>query len=254
MLRKKIYIPIGLCLVLLLVIGFLSLCSDVPDEPVKIYKAVAVEEPTQPTPAEAPVGDTSQGGHFHADGTWHADPHSQVSDTIPEADIDDDAAFGAEMAAYDAEAAQLDAEYEARAKRMKEKAAYIKQLEAENAEFEALLTWGEDFSRRYMADASEIADFKGFADEDFLEKYPTFEARNDLALRLLKFEDYRQEAVARIEGLSPNVRQRFYQGLEEIGELEGYKRFLQPNIIPERALEFLQVNLNEEAKIGRSSQ
>ena len=32
------------------------------------------EKQQQPT-AEAPVGDTSQGGHFHADGTWHGTPH-----------------------------------------------------------------------------------------------------------------------------------------------------------------------------------
>ena len=31
-----------------------------------------------PTTAEAPVGDTSQGGHFHADGTFHTDPHAEV--------------------------------------------------------------------------------------------------------------------------------------------------------------------------------
>ena len=37
-----------------------------------------VKQPTekqqQPT-AKAPVEDTSQGGHFHEDGTWHAEPH-----------------------------------------------------------------------------------------------------------------------------------------------------------------------------------
>lgn len=37
MVKKKVYIPIGLCLVLL-VIGFLFLRSDVPDEPIVIYK------------------------------------------------------------------------------------------------------------------------------------------------------------------------------------------------------------------------
>ena len=29
----------------------------------------------QQPPAEASVGDTSQGGHFHADGTWHGETH-----------------------------------------------------------------------------------------------------------------------------------------------------------------------------------
>ena len=32
------------------------------------------EKQQQPT-AKAPVGDTSQGGHFHEDGTWHGEPH-----------------------------------------------------------------------------------------------------------------------------------------------------------------------------------
>ena len=36
---QKVYLPTGLCLVLLLAIGFLALRSDVPDEPIKIYKA-----------------------------------------------------------------------------------------------------------------------------------------------------------------------------------------------------------------------
>lgn len=35
------------------------------------------EKQPQPT-AKATVGDTSQGGHFHEDGTWHAEPHPPV--------------------------------------------------------------------------------------------------------------------------------------------------------------------------------
>lgn len=34
-------------------------------------------EKQKPT-AEAPVGETLQGGHFHADGTWHEEPHEPV--------------------------------------------------------------------------------------------------------------------------------------------------------------------------------
>ena len=33
----------------------------------------------QQPPVEAPVGDTSQGGHFHADGTRHAEPHAPTA-------------------------------------------------------------------------------------------------------------------------------------------------------------------------------
>ncbi len=36
------------------------------------------QNPT-PTETEAPVGETSQGGHFHEDGTWHGEPHETPS-------------------------------------------------------------------------------------------------------------------------------------------------------------------------------
>ncbi len=49
-----------------------------PPEPVKIYKAV---EPLPKSAAKvAPVGDTTEGGHFHADGTWHAEADPVSSD------------------------------------------------------------------------------------------------------------------------------------------------------------------------------
>ena len=37
-------------------------------------KQVTEKQQQQPT-GKAPVGDTSQGGHFHEDGTWHGEPH-----------------------------------------------------------------------------------------------------------------------------------------------------------------------------------
>ena len=45
-------------------------------------------EKQKPTTAKAPVGDTSQGGHFHADGTWHAGPHEIPSDETIESDAE----------------------------------------------------------------------------------------------------------------------------------------------------------------------
>lgn len=41
-------------------------------------KQLADKQQPQPT-AKAPVGDTSQGGHFHEDGTWHEGPHETPS-------------------------------------------------------------------------------------------------------------------------------------------------------------------------------
>ena len=56
---QKVYIPIGLCLVVLLAIGFLDLRTDPPDEPILIVKPV---EPLPKSTSTAPVGETSQGG------------------------------------------------------------------------------------------------------------------------------------------------------------------------------------------------
>ena len=72
MLSKKFYFPIGVLILVICAVCFLSLRSDVPTEPIKIYKAV--ESQAKPK-AETPVA-KSQDGHFHADGTFHADPHT----------------------------------------------------------------------------------------------------------------------------------------------------------------------------------
>ena len=80
MLTKKVYIPIGVSLVLLLAIGFFALRSDVPDEPVKAYKATqSTEKSETPAAKTESIGqiETTAGGHKHADGSWHAEPHSE---------------------------------------------------------------------------------------------------------------------------------------------------------------------------------
>ena len=59
------------------------------------------EKQQQPT-AKAPVGDTSQGGHFHADGTWHGEPHDELTS---DERFESDAEFKARMEKYNAEMA-----------------------------------------------------------------------------------------------------------------------------------------------------
>ena len=44
-------------------------------------RVVQWNEKQKPTTAEVPEGDTSQGGHFHEDGTFHAEPHEPVAET-----------------------------------------------------------------------------------------------------------------------------------------------------------------------------
>ena len=63
-----------MCLLILLicaVAGFYLLQMQQPKAPIVISKPVEVEPPKETAP---PVGDTSQGGHYHGD-EWHADPH-----------------------------------------------------------------------------------------------------------------------------------------------------------------------------------
>ena len=67
--------------VLMVVSGMLYLqhvkkqtAEDLAAHEERIKELTSEQKPT----TEAPIGDTSQGGHVHADGTWHAEPHDAV--------------------------------------------------------------------------------------------------------------------------------------------------------------------------------
>ena len=80
---RKYWLPLSVFLVLIVSIGLYLLATQPPPEPVKIYKAVEpIEKPTQQPKTQVPVGDTSQGGHVHADGTWHEEPHEPVESPV----------------------------------------------------------------------------------------------------------------------------------------------------------------------------
>lgn len=66
MLLKKFYLPIGLCVLFVLAIGFLSLRSDVPDEPIKIYKVTTPAKVTKTAETETATSETATDGKpFH---------------------------------------------------------------------------------------------------------------------------------------------------------------------------------------------
>ena len=81
---RKYWLPLSVFLVAIAGVGLYLLATQPPPEPVKIYKVVEPEKPTEQPKAEAPVGDTSQDGHRHADGTWHEGAH----ETPPTAEVD----------------------------------------------------------------------------------------------------------------------------------------------------------------------
>lgn len=69
---RKYWIPIAVFIVAIVGVGLYYLQTRPPKEPIVIYKPV---EPLPKSEVKTPVGDTSQGGHFHADGTWHEGAH-----------------------------------------------------------------------------------------------------------------------------------------------------------------------------------
>ena len=83
MFLRKYWIPLSVFIVAIAGIGLYLLATQPPKDRIVIHKPIEpIEKPTkQPTTTQAPVGDTSPDGHFHADGTWHEGPHEQVAVT-----------------------------------------------------------------------------------------------------------------------------------------------------------------------------
>ena len=77
--RNRLFI--GVCiLVVCAVVSVYLLTRQTEKAPIKIDDSVEVEKPTAKSP---PVGDTSQGGHWHGD-EWHAGPHGADETVQPE--------------------------------------------------------------------------------------------------------------------------------------------------------------------------
>ena len=69
---RKYWIGLTVFLVAIVGISLYYLQTRPPKDPIVIYKPV---EPLPKSTAEVSEGDTAQGGHRHADGTWHEGPH-----------------------------------------------------------------------------------------------------------------------------------------------------------------------------------
>ena len=74
---RKNWLPLSVFLIAIVMVGLYVLQTRPEKGPIKIYKTTEVEKPKE----KAPVGDTSQGGHFHDDGTWHDAPHPTPLET-----------------------------------------------------------------------------------------------------------------------------------------------------------------------------
>lgn len=78
---RKYWIPLSVLLIAIAAVSIYWTQTRPPKEPIVIYK------PVEPLPkserqTEAPVGDTSQGGHVHANGTWHDQQHDPTAESV----------------------------------------------------------------------------------------------------------------------------------------------------------------------------
>ncbi len=96
-------------------------------------------EARQKQTEKVPEGDTSQGGHFHANGTWHSAPHEMPSDEKIESDVE----FKARV--------EKNAADTAAAKTARERNAIIIRRMEENPLFETLPHLFEDMYSFYKA-------------------------------------------------------------------------------------------------------
>ena len=90
MFLRKYWIPLlSVFIVAIVGVGLYYLQTQPPKEPIVIYTPVEpIEKPTEEPKAEvSPVGDTSQGGHVHADGNpFHEETHApaDITEVPPE--------------------------------------------------------------------------------------------------------------------------------------------------------------------------
>lgn len=89
MFRKNFWMPLVIFLIGVAIGGTFWRKHIMSQEPMKVYKTTPL--PTQRQGVnQTPEGTEAEGGHFHADGTWHAPPHTSIvlpGDTVSPAAV-----------------------------------------------------------------------------------------------------------------------------------------------------------------------
>ncbi len=92
MFLRKYWLPLSVCLVAIVGVGIYLLAIQPPPEPIVTYTPVEpLAKPTEKPKTETPVVEEAeqpqQGGHTHADGTFHEAPHSIPADATTTPDF-----------------------------------------------------------------------------------------------------------------------------------------------------------------------
>lgn len=213
---RKVYIPIGLCLLVILVIGLLSLRSDVPDEPVRIYKTS--------TPAEAQVQSTPN-GHVHADGTFHAEPH--IESTHPQikiAETDGNTAtyaqLLAEKEALEAAVAKGKADLQRNRDRYEHLLGRYTVLKEESVIHEEVKVFDAWVSTiNFQEEFGELLVLPSLSPEEIRSLYMPDELETLVKENVQKFNAYREEFITRLENCSPKAREIIHSQINADPEL-----------------------------------
>ena len=201
--KKKFYLPIGILILVICAVCLLSLRSDVPDEPVKVYKVV---EPVPTSTAEVPAGETSEGGHFHADGNpWHAEPQAPMEPSTedaavqrPETDIPEAAETIAFRGETESQTPQPPSEeYLAEQRYNIAAAAYLQAFEEYYKKYQAL----REESELLYAEAAELRSYTK-VDPKTLGREKALEVRDAMLAWIEKKNDLRKRRDA-LEGKRP---------------------------------------------------
>ena len=160
MLRRKFYIPIGLCILAIVAIGFLSLRTDVPDEPIVIIKTVTpLRAPVAPTSSD--VVDTTEKASVTSTAAMSFDT-STVDTSMPDLDglssHEKRHVLEARLAEAEATIKFLEAKIEKRLAELEARRASEREAERDRALLKILTTYNE-WLAGYNAEGDELSDF-----------------------------------------------------------------------------------------------
>ena len=234
MLRKKFYLRIGLCILVVLVVSFFFMRSQTPEEPIKIYKETPRDAPAKVSEAQEKETATSEkatGGHFHEDGTFHAEPHdatieTTTSRTSKAQQLERIQALEQTLQELKQKSAEKDAI-------IAEKKAIIAQERAVTVEVQAFDTWVSTLN--FQEEFGELIALPSLSKEEIRERYTPEELRILVVDTVARFNAFREEFLTRLENCSPRAREIIEAHIHANSEVsEIYKTYIEkPFPVPE---------------------
>ena len=197
---RKHWLPLSVFLVAIAAVSLYVLQTDTPKAPM-IYKAT--------TPAEAQEQRTPD-GHFHEDGTFHAEPHTEEDG---KAEIASDKVTEYEKLLVEKE--QLKAAIDREQQKLKEqneeyqkllgRYEELKEQRAIREEVKAFDTWVSTIN--FQEEFGELLALPSLPSETIRELYTPEELETLVSENVARFNAFREEFLTRLENCSPEARE-----------------------------------------------